>query len=190
VAADEQAVTDAGLNTQSEVPDDERVFRRVPADSNYWSVTEGVVRVSSQAFGDRNQRPSVDLASLCVTAKYTQGGNEENGVLCLRVGDIRKIKDVVQRSSDGKTILRSYALDVFPDPIVEQEGRPGNHAHAEIRPSPEYQGKNPFRKAMEALARIATWEILPGGLRSQGNPSQLKPSSELSQDVNGTRSRD
>ena len=49
------------------VPNDERLYRRIPFGHNLVVRHEGKWRTGSQAFGDRDLKPSVDLASLCKT---------------------------------------------------------------------------------------------------------------------------
>lgn len=133
----------------SQVPDEEILYRRVFPSRGHCSVVGGELKISSQAFTDRECEPSVDLASLCEGgAAWTQQGDKAAGVLRLVVRDVRAVRithDKVEPS-----------LDVDPRPLAD------NVAHAVVVPEPS--PKNPkalFRKTIERLAILAAPELLP-----------------------------
>ncbi|GAA6620648.1 hypothetical protein [Scytonema sp. NUACC26] len=149
------------------VADDELLYRCVfHGADRYYYLEESGVRLSSQAFADRGQAPSVDRAKLCnYDPQWTQK-NPNDAVVSLVAGDIRVIDDIVQKDAKGKE-LWTYKIDVCPRPLAD------NPAHAQIEPSPAYQNRNTFRKVSEKLARLATeriaeqgWEIEPYELRN------------------------
>lgn len=148
------------------VTDDEFLYRCVFYGGGY-QIDGKIARVSSQAFTDRNQCPSVDRAKLCGCDPTWTQKDVKNGVVSLIAIDVRMIDTVVQRSDKGE-IIRTYKIDVCPAPIVDKPNLPDNPAHAEIRPTPEYQSKSVFKKLLERLAFLANqreWEILPYELR-------------------------
>lgn len=126
-----------------------------------YSFKEGKLVVSSQAFADRGQKPSVDRALLCRNhPSYTQK-TFQDGVVSLVCNEVRKI-DLAQKDSKGKEKFK-YAIDVIARPLSD------NVAHAQIEPSPEYQTRSVFRKLRERLAILASqreWEIVPENLRT------------------------
>lgn len=126
------------------------------------------LRLTSAAFSDRVKKPSVDIAYLnhfCY--EKSQLGNEANGVVALRCGEIRTMDDIREIKDNQE---KKYYLDVIHRPI------PANPAHAQIEPMPEYDdGSKIFRKKVtKSLARIATknlnsegWVIKPESLREE-----------------------
>ncbi|OGQ91855.1 MAG: hypothetical protein A2289_11710 [Deltaproteobacteria bacterium RIFOXYA12_FULL_58_15] len=141
----------------SEILGAEPLYRRVLCGVGHFQPLEdGTVKISSQAFSDRGMKPSVDRSSLCPHGPSYSQADLSDGVVSVLASGVRGI--AARSVKDGVTI--SYAIDVFPDPL------PGNPAHAEIRPSPEYATKSAFRKVLEALALLAAWEIYPEEIRS------------------------
>ncbi|MEP0801249.1 hypothetical protein [Funiculus sociatus] len=139
------------------VKNDELLYRCIFYGRNCYQVTGNTAKISSQAFSDRHQAPSMDRACLCnYDPKWTQK-HEQNGVISLIVVDIRMIDSVVQCDAKGNIICQ-HKIDVHPRPTTD------NIAHAQIEPSPEYQNKTTFRKLLERLAFLANqreWEIKP-----------------------------
>lgn len=150
------------------VSNEEVLYRCVFYGRNCYRIEEdGTVRISSQAFNDRNMAPSVDRACLCnYQAGWTQK-NERDGVVSLITLEVRMIDTVNQKDAKGNLIF-SYKIDVYPRPIINDSELPDNPAHAQIEPTPQYQNKSVFRKLLERLAILASqrdWEIPPYELR-------------------------
>ena len=148
------------------VADDEIIYRCIFYGRDWYLIEADRVRISSQAFSDRNQMPSVDRATLQNHDPKQSQRNPEDGVLSLVVADIRQIDSIQQLDAKGN-LVQTYKIDVVADPAV------GNLAHAEVRPNPKYQTKSVFRKLQERLAILAMqriekhgWDILPSDLRS------------------------
>jgi hypothetical protein len=148
------------------VTDDELLYRCIFCGLNkYYSIEQSGLKLSSQAFTDRNQAPSVDRVKLCGNdPKYTQK-NSDDGIVSLVAGQVRAIDSIVQKDSKGNPLF-VYKIDVHPRPTAN------NPAHAQIEPSPDYASKGTFRKVAEKLAWLATervknqgWEIEPCELR-------------------------
>jgi hypothetical protein len=153
------------------VTDDEIIYRCVFYDRGLYRIVDQRLQLSSQAFADRNQMPSVDRATLRGNDPTPTQKNPEDGVVSLLTQAIRQIDSVRQMDAKGKLIAQ-YKIDVIADPKSGQVDQPDNLAHAEIRPTPEYQSKSVFRKLQERLALLATqrieqqdWEIPPSDLR-------------------------
>lgn len=139
---------DASVCSES-ISDDEELYRSIDyisrQDCKYDD--EGGFVISSQAFRDRNMRPSVDRALL-------RGNNPASS----------KIKP-----SDG--VVSLVANEVRAQPIehqnlkhlVDVEYKPGvdNQAHSQIFGKPDFPSQRPFEKLKTRLAILAKWQIHP-----------------------------
>jgi hypothetical protein len=147
--------------TQDFVGDEEVLYRCVFYGRNLYQIQENTAKISSQAFADRNMRPSVDRADLCENNPCHSQKDEKDAIVSLLTKDVRLIDSVIQNNPKGEPEF-TYKIDVLPRPFED------NQAHAQIEPSPEYRNKTPFRKLLERLARLADergWEIEPYELR-------------------------
>jgi len=134
------------------VKDDEILYRRVQAGKNRKvSQPDGTFRLSSQAFGDPNYRPSVNRAELCGNDPGKVQLDSTDGVVSLVTRDVRAIDSVIQYDKDRP--IQSYNIDVEHVPELN------NFAHAEIFMSPTTRSQGVFRRLQERLARLAKWEI-------------------------------
>lgn len=146
--------------SNSSVGDEEKLYRCIFYGKNLYSLREGKLVISSQAFADRGLKPSVDRAMFCSNNPTNSQKSDKDGVISLVCRDIRII-DLVQKDSKGKQKFK-YKVDVIARPLNE------NKAHAQIEPSPEYETKSVFRRLKERLARLASereWEVTPHDLR-------------------------
>jgi hypothetical protein len=105
------------------------------------------------AFNDARRRPSVDRAALCpdgpsdTRSRFSPGSS----VLSLLSRDVRAIATTHGSTGQG------YRVDVEPVPL------PQNRAHAEIFGRPPFDTDRIFDRIKQALARIATVIVEPGG---------------------------
>ena len=134
------------------VENDEILFRCVSFGRGQCIRDEaGRGRLSSQAFTDRNFRPSVDRSRLCAgDPRHTQF-SDSDGVVSLLTADVREISFM----HDSVT----YQGEVIADPIG-----PANLAHAVISTAPPISQRNVFRKLLERLGHLAEvrgWMIEP-----------------------------
>jgi len=151
-----------------EIANEEVVYRCVFFGRNLYRLEGGRLIVSSQAFADRERKPSVDRASFCGSDPSWAQMDQRDGVVSLMTGAVRELNTVVQRDSKGRETF-TYKLDVEPDPIFGRPGERDSPAHARIVPHPDYRTRSAFRKVMEQLAYLAnerTWEMLPADFRS------------------------
>lgn len=149
------------------VKDDEILYRSisvkrrqcVPNGDGHW-------RLSSQAFTDSSQKPSVDRACLCDNDPVRAQKSPEDGIVSLIAHEVRGIKNFNQ-TKDGKPLQNEkgqelmHVFDVVPDPITTP---PENPAHAQVVTSPSYTSRSAFNRLIERLARIAEdrgWIIAP-----------------------------
>jgi hypothetical protein len=132
------------------VDDDETLYRSVVPE--LWKQrNDGEFYLSSQAFADRNRRPSVDRAKLCGhDPSYTQF-RPSDFVCSLIAEDVRAISTVVKHDKKGVPQVR-HNIDVEPAPLSH------NGAHAEIYAIPEISGGRLFERLLERLAYLARWE--------------------------------
>jgi hypothetical protein len=155
--------------TSDRVGDDETLFRCVFFGKKHYRIEpNGVLRISSQAFADRNREPSVDRALLCSNdptwTQKSSGGNENDGVVSLVADEVREIpvSSANPDAASGEPKAVEYNIDVVPAPLQ------GNHAHAVVRPTPTYRTKSVFRRVCEKLAYLASqrgWVLPPIDLR-------------------------
>lgn len=144
---------------ETHISDEEVIYRCVFYPKAY-SLENGVWRISSMAFADKNSQPSVDRACLRNYNPRSTQVSPDDGVVGLVVGEVRLIK-VPQNDSKGN-LVQIYEIDVKHRPREE------NISHSQIEPSPNYSSKNPFRKVRERLAELANlriqahgWEVEP-----------------------------
>lgn len=151
------------------VSGEEKLYRRVPADAQFYRIEKDMVQVSSTVFNDRNQQVSVDRAKLCNNdPKYTQK-NPTDGVLALITKNVRAIDSVSSAiPAGGNPSKIVYVFDVKHDPIKSDPDSPDNLAHAVIISTPDYANNSAFKKLKERLALLVsnkpwdeTWEIQP-----------------------------
>jgi hypothetical protein len=139
-----------GVGAVDRVDDDESLYRSV-ARTLWKQKYDGEFYLSSQAFADRNRRPSVDRAKLCDhDPSYTQF-RPSDYVCSLVAKDVRTIATVVKYDKKGSPQVR-HNIDVEPVPL------PDNEAHAEIYALPEISGGRLFERLLERLAYLAQWE--------------------------------
>lgn len=132
------------------VDDDETLYRSIVPE--LWKQkNDGEFYLSSQAFADRNRRPSVDRAKLCgYDPGYTRF--RPSDLVCgLIAEDVRAISTVVKHDRKGVPLVR-HNIDVEPVPL------PDDPAHAEIYTVPEISGGRLFERLLEKLAYLARWE--------------------------------
>ena len=138
------------------VENEEVLYRRLAMNWGlYRLAAAGTVQISSQAFADRNQRPSVDRAWLRSFDPSFTRLDPTDGVISLQAGDVRAI-DTLQQSDEQGNVIQ-VRVDVEHVPI------PGNYAHAEVYTAPPCT-KSAFRRLRERLAQLANqrpWEIKP-----------------------------
>jgi len=111
-------------------------------------------RLSSTAFNDPGQCPSVDRALLRADPSHTKR-NPEDGVAELLTSEVRGITNIEQTGQNGAV----YKIDVHERPVED------NPAHAQVEAAPDFAGGSRFKKLKEALSLLASkrpWLINPG----------------------------
>ena len=147
-----------------QVPNVEVLYRRVPSSTEYFASAPAECRLSSSAFNDRFQKPSVDLASKRAGPHETKLA-ESDGVVSLLTVDVRSIATIKNEgSAPGEPLV--YYVDVIARPILPGNiaGQLPNLAHAQIETSPGLKTSSRFKKLKEALAQLAShrgWLIEP-----------------------------
>jgi hypothetical protein len=140
------------------ITDDEELYRSVKQEHLIYE--NGVLRAISEAFGDRNQRVSVDRASLVDNDPRRTQKSGTDAVARLVAGAVRC--SLPRRDAKGQE-TGTYAIDVIPEPL------PDNPAHAVIYANPSFVSPNHFRKLRERLARIHQLVLLPDNEVSFGD---------------------
>ncbi len=132
------------------VHDDETLYRSV-VPSLWKQKSDGEFYLSSQAFADRNRRPSVDRARLCGHDPSYSQFRPSDYVCSLLAEDVRAISTVIRHDRKGVPQVR-HNIDVEPVPLSD------NAADAEIFTVPEISGGRLFERLLEKLAYLARWE--------------------------------
>lgn len=155
------------MNNQDIVPDDEELYRRVPAELEgiAYSVEDGKFIIRPAAFRDRSLAVSVDRAKLNNFDPSLTQLKRENGIIQMKTGEVCKIEGVVTK--DKGEVICHHVVKVVAKPIDDPISP--NPAHAEIIVIPDYLGsktkkKNAFEMLRIALARLANkngWLIEP-----------------------------
>ena len=155
------------MNNQDIVPDDEELYRRVPAELEgiAYSAVNGQFKILPAAFRDRSLAVSVDRAKLNNFDPSITQLKEENGIVKMKTGDVCKIEGVVTK--DRGDVISHHAVKVVAKPIDDPISP--NPAHAEIIVRPKYFGSNTkkgnaFKLLTIALARLVNengWLIEP-----------------------------
>lgn len=108
----------------------------------------GNLRIRPAAFRDRYKKPSVDRAKLKGAAPYLSRLDKTDGVVSLKVSDVRSIREVKTEIKDEDVVI--HTVDVVYDPT------PMNPAHSQIVVSPEFFGSKNKQKNVFKLLQIAT----------------------------------
>lgn len=138
-----------GIDPTSNIEDEELLYRRVLPDHVDWK--SHPPELTSEAFGDRGYRVSVDRAELCGhNPVHTQDG-KANYVCCLVTLAIRKIDVVVRRDQNGEVSVK-HNIDVEAVPLRD------NDAHAEIFGQPHLSNDKVFRRLRHALRERSSWK--------------------------------
>jgi hypothetical protein len=152
------------MDDKETISDEEQLYRGVRGelrDNEYTYDSTGRLKIRSNAFRDRNKKPSVDRANLREFKPSLSRLNETDGIVTLLTADVRAIGDVTTRIDE--TPVR-HRVDVEYAPLAQ------NPAHSQIVVCPEYLGsktkqENAFYLLRVALARLATingWTLRPG----------------------------
>ena len=140
---------------QDEIEDNEKLYRRViihkinthPNERKYYYDISGVLKVTPQAFLDKDRQPSIDRACNRNYDPTETQNDDTDGIILLIAGDIR-----------NKVNIEGHDVYVKYDPEY------GNIAHSLILLKPHPNTKNKRGKFREDLADIANmrgWEMGP-----------------------------
>ena len=151
------------MNKNGFIRDDEGLYRSVRGKygEEYSYDNIGKLKISSEAFRDRERKPSVDRAELKESNPSLSKRNDTDGIISLITADVRAIGTVKTKIQNTDTTV--HAVDVIYDPIPE------NPAHSQIVVNPEFFGsknkqRNVFKLLQLALAELAEkngWTLEP-----------------------------
>lgn len=149
------------MTIADKVEDEEILYRSVAKDC--FTLIDGKLKLTSTAFNDPTQKPSVDRAKLCGFNPAHVKKKTTDGVVSLVAISIRQIADVIQNDKYGQP-KPAHEIDVIPDPIKNCPTQADNPAHALIIAHPNFANDKVFKKLKKSLARIASqggWLIEP-----------------------------
>lgn len=151
------------MKTNNYVRNEEELYRSVRGklEEEYSYGPKGNLQISSEAFRDRDRKPSVDRAELREFNPVLSKLSDTDGVVSLITADIRAIGTVKTKIQNTDTTV--HAVDVIHDPTPE------NPAHSKIVVNPEFFGskskqRNVFKLLQLALAELAEkngWTLEP-----------------------------
>jgi hypothetical protein len=141
--------------TENSVLDEEILYRCIFYGKKWCKIEDGILKVSAQAFSDKNFQPSVDRACLIEYKPHLTQIDHRDGVIGLIAGDVRLI-ETVQNDRKGNAEY-TYKVDVKYRPLEN------NISHSQIEASPNYSNEKPFRRVRERLAVLANIRILKYG---------------------------
>jgi hypothetical protein len=139
------------------VADAEQVYRRVANNPNLFSVTNGILHLSTAAFNDPSKQPSVDRAKLRGHDPTLAKTAPTQGVVGFLAEEARRIGSVTTNDANGNVVV-THQVDIVPDRLEE------NLSHALVVVEPGFTSKRPFDRLKESLARIAErqgWLVNP-----------------------------
>jgi serine/threonine protein phosphatase PrpC len=148
--------------TPTLVEDSEFLFRSVRSGGDEYRYENGTLHISSQAFRDFGNKPSVDRNSLRSDPKDAKL-TATDGVCQVLTQEVRAICHIRQLPNE-KDDKSTYGVDAIHRP---REAKPPNinenKAHCQIECSPEIANTH-FKKLKEALAKLANkygWIVPP-----------------------------
>lgn len=154
---------------ENSITDDEILYRRVPSGRNLYEIlSDGTIRLSSQAFYESGHRPSVDRAKLRNYDPKLTLGQFSGGVVSFVTLDVRSITiDVLDKQINSSY---HYVVDVEPAPVFDHPTLTDNPAHAEIYTIPLCDKKafKILRERLLQLANARSWEIVPSDMPPKG----------------------
>ncbi|TAJ19431.1 MAG: hypothetical protein EPO47_05925 [Rugosibacter sp.] len=149
------------MTIEDKVKDEEILYRSVAKEC--FTLVDGNLKLTSTAFNDPAQNPSVDRAKLCGFNPAHAKKKPAHGVVSLTALSVRQIADVIQNDEHGQP-ESAHEIDVMSDPIKNHLTLPDNPAHALIIAHPDFANDKVFKKLKKSLARIASqggWLIEP-----------------------------
>lgn len=145
------------LNTAHDFVNDDELLYRVVYAKHIVALPDGKVEIKSEAFGDRQKRPSVDRAHLRDfdpnLSRAAFGSNR--GVVALYAREVRAISPL-DAYDKNQNLIAGPQVDVEPKPIIDPVS---NVAHAEIFGTPAIEKDNLFKRLKVSLSRIAERHI-------------------------------
>ena len=160
------------MDKNDSVRDDEELYRSVRGEleAEEYIFQRGKLQIRSNAFRDRNKKPSVDRAELKESKPSLSKQNDTDGIVSLMTADVRAIGTV--KTKDQNADVVAHTVDVIYDPNPKSD--PKNHAHSQIIVDPDFfdtdifdtesKKKRTFYKLRVALAKLATkngWTLEP-----------------------------
>ncbi len=160
------------MDKNDSVRNDEELYRSVRGklEAEEYIIERGKLRIRSNAFRDKNKKPSVDRAELKESNPCLSKRDDTDGIVSLITADVRTIGEVKTRDKNADVVVHS--VDVIYDPNPKSD--PKNHAHSYISVDPDFfdtdtfdtksKRERTFNKLRVALAKLATkrgWTLAP-----------------------------
>lgn len=134
------------------VSDDEKFYRAVDLSKAEYTITDGQLRVSANAFNDRNCQPSGDRSSLRPDPADTKRCPAD-AIIQVITKEVRDIANIRIAPNDDANVA-NYRPDVIHRPLCVIATKSENLAHCQVECLPEIKNTH-FKKLKEALARLA-----------------------------------
>ncbi|MGI8554546.1 MAG: hypothetical protein ACR2PL_27710, partial [Dehalococcoidia bacterium] len=101
--------------SEDRVADEELLYHRV-REQYFGRDAENKPFVSTNAFNDKQKKPSVDRANLTGFDPQRTRWEVSDAVVSLLTGEVRAITSIIERTATGAPVA-PYVIDVKPDPI-------------------------------------------------------------------------
>ena len=98
------------MDNKETISDEEQLYRSVrgePRDNEYTYDSTGKLKIRSNAFRDRNKKPSVDRANVREFNPSLSRLDNTDGIVTLLTADVRAIGDVVTRIDETSVSAQS-----------------------------------------------------------------------------------
>ena len=160
------------MDKNDSIRNDEELYRSVRGelDAEEYLIEREKLRIRSNAFRDRNKKPSVDRAELKKSNPCCSKRNDTDGIVSLITANVRAIGTVVTKTQNEDVVV--HTVDVIYDPNPKSD--PKNHAHSHIVVDPDFfdtdifdtnsKRERTFDRLRVALAKLATkngWTLEP-----------------------------
>ncbi len=135
------------------VRNEEELYRSVRGElgEEYSYGPKGNLQISSEAFRDRDRKPSVDRAELREFNPTLSKLSDTDGIVSLMTANVRAIGAVETKVLNEDVVV--HAVDVVYAPTPE------NPAHSQIIVKPEFFGSKNKQRNVFKLLRLALAEL-------------------------------
>ena len=136
------------------VDDAELLYRSVRNNAEQFTIVDGTLRLSANAFNDPGCKPSVDRSSMRENPADARL-SATDGVVAVSAQEVRSIGHIRVNPANDRD-ARAYVVDAIHRPLsAEQNNGRENSAHCQVECQPGINRTHFNKKLREALAKLA-----------------------------------